>query len=400
MFDVTTAIWIFFVLGCGPLNTIISKIVFEIRSIGVEGFPKPFHKPWFITTVMFLGMAPGMVVYIAKMIRNKTRRHHQNRQPLLQVKAAAEPEPMPFWKSALYCALPASFDMIGTTVGYIGLLYNSPSVFMMLRGSIIVFSAILSVVFLHRKLNGQNWFGVIVCAAAVTLIGVSNLCAQDAKEVADEPEVTSVGLMAFGMLMILLSQFIQALQVVTEEKFMKDMTIDPYCVVGMEGVWGTIYMVCIVLPILYAIPGDDAGSSENTLDSLMLFEHSKKMQTFLAVYVVSIFFTNCAAVIVTKILSAIHVTMFNAMQPAIVWFIGLFTYYLVTPAASFAEQWTAWSWLQLGGFLFLVYGQLVYADILHVPGFKRPIVQQAMPFATPTSVTALVPSVGATRKNA
>ncbi|EER08739.1 hypothetical protein Pmar_PMAR008568 [Perkinsus marinus ATCC 50983] len=181
---------------------------------------------------------------------------------------------------------------------------------------------------------------------------------------------------------------------------MKDMTIDPYCVVRMEGVWGTIYMVCIVLPILYAIPGDDAGSSENTLDSLMLFEHSKKMQTFLVVYVVFIFFGNCAAVIVTKILSAIHVTMFNAMQPAIVWFIGLFTYYLVTPAASFAEQWTAWSWLQLGGFLFLVYGQLVYADILHVPGFKRPIVQQAMPFATPTSVTALVPSVGVARKNA
>ncbi|KAF4666520.1 hypothetical protein FOL47_004060 [Perkinsus chesapeaki] len=396
MFDLSTAIWIFFVLGCGPLNTIISKIVFEIRSIGIQGFPKPFHKPWFITTVMFLGMAPGIIVYIAKVLRNKAKRHHSAREPLLR---SAEPKSMPFWKAALYCALPASFDMIGTTVGYIGLLYNSPSVFMMLRGSIIVFSAILSVACLHRKLNAQNWFGVIICATAVTIIGVSNLCAQDSKEVdsSTTADVTSVGLMAFGMLMILLSQFIQALQVVTEEKFMKDMTIDPYCVVGMEGIWGTIYMVCIVLPILYYIPGDDAGSSENTLDSLMLLRNSKKMQTFLSVYLVSIFFTNCAAVIVTKILSAIHVTMFNAMQPAIVWFIGLFTYYLVNPEASFAEQWTSWSWLQLGGFLFLVYGQLVHADILHVPGFKRPIVQ-SVPFKTPTSVTALVPSVGASKK--
>ena len=48
--------------------------------------------------------------------------------------------------------------------------------------------------------------------------------------------------------------------------------------VGMEGVYGTVLPTALVLPVAYFIPGKDAGSLENTLDSLDLIKSSTSIQ--------------------------------------------------------------------------------------------------------------------------
>ncbi|KAF4666519.1 hypothetical protein FOL47_004059 [Perkinsus chesapeaki] len=394
-----TIVSVFLLLLTGPLNTMLTKVVFEIQSVGYYGEVKAFHKPWFTTLQMFLGMAPAILVHFCQVFVKTHQRLSEHRRALLEKPEIAAQQAaassLPFWKAALYVAFPACLDMAGTTVSYVGLLYNSASVFTMMRGSIIVFSALLSMVFLHRKMNKQNWLGIFLCVVAVTLVGYANLMSHDNATTAKSN--TSTALVVFGMVMIVLSQIIQSLQLVTEEKFMKNINIPPFLVVGMEGIWGTLIMIFITLPIVYFIPGNDSGSLENTLDSVVLYENSPEMQHLMGIYVASIFLTNVSGVLVTKYLSSVHRTMISAMQTAVVWVVGLVSYYFLDPTMSFAEPWTFWSSVQLVGFMMLVLGQLVYAEVFDVPGFstsRQPELLNAEKMAilkSPISIRAMVP---------
>ena len=80
------------------------------------------------------------------------------------------------WGSFFVCLLPAICDLGGTTLSGIGLLFTSASVFQMLRGSIIVFTGVLSVVFLGRKLAAFQVVGMIATAVGITMVGMSSIC--------------------------------------------------------------------------------------------------------------------------------------------------------------------------------------------------------------------------------
>lgn len=49
------------------------------------------------------------------------------------------------------------------------------SVYQMLRGSIIVFSGVLSVIFLKRKLYINNWLGMALATGGIVLVGYASL---------------------------------------------------------------------------------------------------------------------------------------------------------------------------------------------------------------------------------
>ena len=50
------------------------------------------------------------------------------------------------------------------------------SVYQMLRGSVIIFTGILSVLFLKRRLNINNYTGMGITAAGIVLVGLSVCC--------------------------------------------------------------------------------------------------------------------------------------------------------------------------------------------------------------------------------
>ena len=50
---------------------------------------------------------------------------------------------------------------------------------------------------------------------------------------------------------------------------MADLAIEPLQIVGWEGIFGTFFMVAILLPIVSVTPGEDgSGFHENTLETL------------------------------------------------------------------------------------------------------------------------------------
>ena len=64
-------------------------------------------------------------------------------------------------------------------------------------------------------------------------------------------------------------QAVQAAQITFEDYFMADLAIEPLQIVGWEGIFGTFFMVAILLPIVSVTPGEDgSGFHENTLETL------------------------------------------------------------------------------------------------------------------------------------
>ena len=64
-------------------------------------------------------------------------------------------------------------------------------------------------------------------------------------------------------------QAVQAAQLTFEDFFMADMSVAPLKIVGVEGVFGSLIMILVLLPLVSVLPGQDgAGLHENTLDTL------------------------------------------------------------------------------------------------------------------------------------
>merc|ERR1719311_732618 len=74
-------------------------------------------------------------------------------------------------RSFMYVGIPAAFDLGTSMLTFFGLMYLSTSIWQMLRGSMIVFSALLSVPVLGRKLYCFHWLGISICIAGLVTVG-------------------------------------------------------------------------------------------------------------------------------------------------------------------------------------------------------------------------------------
>jgi len=355
----SAGVFVVCLLVFGALNTLATKLTFQLQAVNLNGVMEPFQKPWFGVYRMFQGMAFVMVFHLFNEARNAAkRRKMQDAKPGLEDLNAPVPAATPL-KAYFMVALPAALDLLGTVCTYVGLFYNSPSVWQMFRGAMIIFATFFSVVFLKRKMSKLKWLGVLMCCFAIVLVGMANVLSESTQVQKVDPS-----LKFYGMGMILLGMFFQGGQIVVEEFFMKGISVPPMCIVGMEGVWGCIIMFVVVFPIVGRLPGDDVGGVQENLDNdFHMLNSSETLQKVVGIYLISVFTYNISGMMVTYALSAVHRTMLEASRTVVVWAVGLFihSYY---PSSSYGEAWNSWSPLQLVGFALLVLGQATYSELL------------------------------------
>lgn len=384
-----TTCYIIGLLVFGSLNTLTTKIQFELSSVGVDGTEKHFKKPWFGTLTMFLGMVIVLGIHFINVLVRRSQKKGDIAVHLLESgKNKPTVKQATFWEASKLIAIPAILDLVATALCFVGILYNSASVFQMLRGSMIIFSALLSVVFLRKRLHAYHWAGVGLCCVAIVLVGYSNMMATASSST---PSAVPQSKVVFGMTLIVVGQVIQASQVVLEEKLLRGYSIEPFQIVGMEGVWGSLAMLLVFFPALYLLPGSDAGGvQENLYDTIVMMKNNTALQYLVLLYVFSVFTYNMSGMLVTYALSAVHRTMLEASRTAVIWVIDLAIHYWICPSSSFGESWSSWSWLQLLGFAVLILGQSVYSELIMIPGMyypPRPIVAQIESIqASPASV--------------
>ena len=357
----------------GSLNTIVRKA--QMETCTSSSFPpsanvakdcddptqEPFNKPWIGNLFMFVGEA---MLFGAVFFEPRTIRPSESNNGLV----------LP----AYYLAIPASLDVIGSGLSGVSMLFISASVWQMLRGSMIIYTAILSVIFLKRRLDPQHIAGLLVAFLGLSLVGLSAYLDSAVPEVFlgtflfDRIADTESSLAVFGIVLTVLSQLCSAAQVVVEEAMLKSGTLSPSRVVAFEGLWGLIIMV-IVLIVMQCVPGEDHGSYENSVDSLGKLENNFFLSFLVLVYCVSIALFNQCGMAVSKYLSSLHRTLIDSLRSIVVWGAQLFMFYGFD-SKTYGVAWTRNSWLQLVGFVLLVTGTLIYNEVL--PLFKRSTIQE------------------------
>ena len=91
-------------------------------------------------------------------------------------------------------------------------------------------------------------------------------------------------------------------------------------------------------------------------------------------YVFSIAFYNFFGLSVAKELTTVHRTFIDSVRTVVVWVVELILWPLTNHLVG--QAWNNWSWLQLGGFVLLIIGTLLYNAVFKIPGLYYPTKEQ------------------------
>jgi hypothetical protein len=164
----------------GTCSTVIQKFMFEQRGEGrdIYGIHK-FEKPWYLTLVMFVGEVVALGFYFLSRACSADRDPEREHKPVVVETLLDERPTKPRSNLRIYLllALPSICDLIGTALMSVGLLYLYASVWQMLRGAMIIFSAILDALALKRPQKHYMWAGVILVTLALLIVGFAAVTA-------------------------------------------------------------------------------------------------------------------------------------------------------------------------------------------------------------------------------
>jgi len=138
-------------------------------------------------------------------------------------------------RTYFYLIIPALFDCIATVLCMIGLLYLDVSIYQLLRGSGIIFVALLRQYALQQELYRFQWVGVAWNVASVFLVGATAMLDSSS----ESNKESSLELALIGVAFMLAGTLVQAMMFVFEEKVMvqDEVKVPPVLLFGMEGLW-------------------------------------------------------------------------------------------------------------------------------------------------------------------
>lgn len=224
------------VMGTG--STITIKVIYGLEAIGLSGHHQRFEKPLTTTWIMFVAMMLALPAFWIKRYYQQYQRNKymqkklgsSEHQPILGIKSSTPYEEyedeyyveqdVP-WKTYFLLVIPAVFDLLGTALSSIGLLFTTVSVYQLLRCSVIIVTAILKTTVLGHKLTKYMWMGIFINTVAMVMVALTSYidpvaasgdATNDAKMVETESRDPAVGIM-----FILLSCIVQGSQYVFEE---------------------------------------------------------------------------------------------------------------------------------------------------------------------------------------
>jgi len=336
-------------LVTGSLNTLIAKWTDKLTAVGRDdGAERPFNHSFVQACTMFIGeflcLGAFFVSWLIKRKRNQG--FVEDAQSSL-----GDDQPAFTWKKAYVFLPPALCDMTATSVMYVGLNLTYASSFQMLRGAVIVFTALLSVAFLNRTISWSKWIGMYIVIAGLAVVGVSDILFGNNDNTDSNAIIT-------GDLLIILAQIIAACQMVYEEKFLGKYNVPALVAVGLEGFFGFTVLALLLIPMSYLPAGTTFGVPpsymlEDSLDAFKQMANNHMIILGLVGTIFSIAFFNYAGVTVTKEISATTRMVLDSMRTLVIWIVSL------------AVKWQDFFYLQVIGFILLILGMALYNDVLN-----------------------------------
>jgi drug/metabolite transporter (DMT)-like permease len=354
-------IYVFMILMVisGSINTIANKFQQNLESLGSF-----YSHPWFITTCMFIGETTCLIWYSLLLYRQK--KVHEDDERLVSTDDE-KPE-----ISIFLLAIPALCDFLASTLMCLGLTMMASSVYQMLRGSVIIFTAVASIFFLKRILYRHNFLGIGLIVGGLLLVGAGAFWELgNGKGAKNEP---------LGFILVIIAQLFSAAMFICEEKLLKSYKCHPLKLVGFEGMWGTIiYSILMIIFKFSSCPFDDPKLRDKVCvfngqewlieDVVFAFRqlgNNGLLLFFAILYTLSISLFNYIGINITKQVSAAARAVVDTIRTVIVWLFFLTLPFVPEPSKE------KFSWLQLSGFLVLLTGTLIYNEVfvLRCGGFN------------------------------
>lgn len=347
----------------GTLNTVFLKLQNSAYDLILNA---KFAHPWFQTILMFIGEFYCAIMWI--IIKNSVRAKEKEKELASPSENDNKPEPPP-WVFLISCYC----DLIGSTLLNFALLNMAGSVFQMLRGGIIIITCVFMIIFLKKYPKNYEWLGVGIVFLGVFLVGLASQIDNSASHKKQETNF-------FGIIMLIISLLFSGFQFIYQEKILIKYKTHPMQLVAWEGTWGLISFL-ILLPIFQFISCDSFSGKkdicspdgqqhyllENTIfafkqmfDKLPVFFYSLG-QTF------SICGFNYFGIMLVKYSSAGTRAVMDNTRTVLVWI-----FFLLVPMAN-GSTLEHFLWLELVGFIVLLFGQIIYNGIIVVPflGFDK-----------------------------
>ncbi|KAK8875735.1 hypothetical protein M9Y10_005910 [Tritrichomonas musculus] len=382
-------------LGTGSLNTITNKILYQSKGVNMKGDYQYYDRPWLNTFIMFFGEFICLIIYgiisfffhvVPPKISDQSTESDVNMSPeekerleqerierekytfISREEVMRNPTGGLGFKYPLYILLFGACDLGATTLMGIGLTLCNASIIQIVRGFVIVFTLLMSWLFLKRKPVCHQLLGVLFAVLGLIIVGISAICnTYFGNETGSTgSKKTSPANTALGIGLTLCGQIFHATQYTLEEKLLKQdsgevVPIPPLFLVGTEGLGGCILSSCVALPIVNAIPGSDFGSVENMKNSFYMLFHNKFILGIQVLAFCSIAFFNWCGFVYSKALSAASRTVVDCLRTIIVWIVMIICYYQTNK--KYGEPISKWSILQVFGFCFMVLGTLTHNDV-------------------------------------
>lgn len=341
----------------GAFAAVLGNLIYNQEAENAHHVVKTFRKPWFEGTLMFLGMT--LPIFNTNVVKKCKCAEYKPDGPARG------------WELYRRVAIPGLCDLLASLFQNFALLFLPPSIWQMLRGSMLIFTAIFAITYRKQKLTLVDWLGVGVTVAGIIIVGVSALF-QDNKMSA------SKGMMILSMGLVLLGQALQAFQTIIEEELLHDVDATDSEVVAYEGLWGLYFSIFITLPLAQIVPETwGEGIYENTIESFIMMKNNWLLVVFVLAYVFSALGYNMTGMMVTSFSSAMHRTIYESIKSFAVWILSVIVNFIF-PNTSAGEKLSMWSLLQMTGFGFCIVGTCIYNRIIKLPCIDKQKEYQAV----------------------
>ena len=302
-----------------------------------------WNRPFFNSALLFFGMSFTLLPYFWFRF-GKPGIHELNMQVI---------------KNML---LPSLLEFIGQVLFMIGSLYIPMALSLALKGSRVIFSAFLLVLFLKRKLFAFHWIGV-----TLTIVGLA--VASTKHVLRPKGNSKTVGEVLTGIALILAGECIRSFRTVLEEKLMKKLRYDALMVVGLQGIMALI----LTIPALFVVNAITLSSGKPMEDlsvTMAQFSYTPLIYALAATFPISVPGLFIAGAYVTKLMSAVHNALTTMITLGVVWGLSTIIHQIDSSRGTPLE---VLSIVELTGYSIVLVASLVYDSIIRLPKFYYPL---------------------------
>ncbi|MCQ2820354.1 MAG: hypothetical protein MJ252_24065 [archaeon] len=358
-------LFIGFMVLTGSLNTIAAKVEQNLSSRGRLFAEHQF----FITFGMFIGEILSIFGYLYTRCTKK-------KDALIRIddgdpgRASTESEPLKPEEGKeeinnCMFAISAFSDLCESTLNTFGLTYLASSVYQMFRGLELGFVMLFSKIFLGNPIYRHHLLGVGSVILGLFLVGLSAVLW--GKQSSRDP--------VKGILFLVSAQFFSATTYTVQESFLTKYDINPFQLVGFEGIWGSLIYTTLLI-IFQQIHCDSWGEAlqsicfKNEYDEIVIedtkfafrqFRDNWQILAMQIVYIFSIATYNFVGINLTQLVSSTARAIVDTVRTVFVW-----AFFLVFPIVPDGTR-ESFNVVQTVGFVFLICGTLIYNEIVEIP---------------------------------